>query len=88
MAEPDTRPLSVLLAEIPDRIFWSLARGEAVPSYNRIFAEVLRRVHGLEDLSEAIQLHELFTGRVPNLSSFQRAVAKEAQARRSTAATA
>lgn len=82
MAEPRKEPLSHILATIPDRLFWVVVRGKAVPSFNQIFAEVLRHNFGLEDLSDSIRLHELFTGPAPNLSSFQRAVAKEAGERR------
>ncbi len=75
-------PLSQILSTIPERLFWAVGRGQPVPHYNRIYAEVLRQTMGLEDFSDEIQLHQLFTGKAPNLSSFQRAVAKEARRRR------
>lgn len=75
-------PLAGLLTEIPDRVFWAVRRGQPVPHFNRIYAEVLRRTFGLADLSDEVQLHQLFTADAPNLSTFQRAVAKEAQRRR------
>lgn len=74
--------LSHQLMEIPDRIFWAVRRGKPVPHFNRIYAEVLRRTFGLADLSDEVQLHQLFTADAPNLSSFQRAVANEAKRRR------
>ena len=74
--------LSKLLEEVPDSLFWTERRGERIPHYNRIFAEVLRQSLDLEDLSDTIQLHQVFTSDIPNLSSFQRAVAKEASNRR------
>lgn len=74
--------LSKLLTEVPEDLFWTERRGEAVPHFNRIFAEVLRRSLDLVDFSDRIPLHAVFTAEVPNLSSFQRAVAKEASRRR------
>jgi hypothetical protein len=82
MTEVRPVPLSHTLSSIPDRLFWVVVRGKAVPSFNRIFAEVLRQSFGLEDFSDSLRLHQLFTGSAPNLSSFQRAVAKEAGERR------
>lgn len=81
-----TPPLAATLGEIPDHLFWGVSRGKAVPHFNRIYAEVLRRRFGLLDLSDQLALHELFTGPAPHLSSFQRAVAKEARRRRDAGA--
>lgn len=83
---PRAPSLSRLLAEIPDEHFWVPDATPAKPAYNQIFAEVLRHCLELPDHEATLKVREVYEGRIPNLSSFQRAVAKEASDRRRRAA--
>jgi hypothetical protein len=79
----DAQPsLTQLLTEVPEELFWNLDRNPPAPAYNRVFAEILRRLLDLPDHDAVLPLREVYAGRVPNLSSFQRAAAKEASRRR------
>jgi len=82
------RPLTQLLAEVPDELFWVPGSDPARPAYNHVFAEVLRVVLELPSHDASLRVREVYEGRIPNLSSFQRAVAKEASRRREAEAEA
>lgn len=64
------------LENIPDRDFWLDGQGDK-PDYAGLYIRFLTQLCGPN-----VRLSELHRDAVPNPSSFQRAVAKEAQARR------
>jgi hypothetical protein len=66
--------LTELLSEVPDEMFFN---DQGHPAFNRIFVEVARGIYK-EDTDEfLIPAHDFLTGKLPNLSSFQRAVDNE-----------
>ena len=69
------------LSEVPDHHFWADQPG-GKPNYKRLWLLVMNNLHD----GETTLLSELSEDDIPNPSSFQRAVAKEAQARRERAA--
>lgn len=69
------------LASCPDTVFWD---GDK-PAYNRIFGWTIRASYKAEKMplpTGDVVLRHLEQGSILNLSSFQRAVAKEAARRR------
>lgn len=76
----DTLP--ALLAEVPDKVFWrSKRKSDRVPNFNGVFGWYLRHLYpGRLPGSEAL-VHDIESGKVVNLSTFQRAVAAEARRR-------
>ena len=82
MSGPSERPLTQVLASIPDALFFVPGTSPPKPAYNQVFAEVLRVLLELPDHDATLSLRDVYAGKVPNLSSFQRAVAKEASGRR------
>lgn len=73
-----TKSLTRLLRELPDEVIFDPTSKKV--QFNRIFAEVLRlRKVSTEDI---VRLEDLWGDKAPNLSSFQRAVAKEVAVRK------
>ncbi len=70
--------LAEIVGDVPNEVFYN---DNGHPNYNGIFAEVARRIYNANDDSFAIPVHDFLTDKLPNLSSFQRAVAKERQRR-------
>jgi len=68
--------LRSFLASIPDEVFWVDVRRQR-PHYNRIFTHLCHFL-GRAQLTAPMFLD----GTLPNLSTFQRSVAREAQLRR------
>lgn len=66
------------IQDVPDTVFWRADAGDT-PAYNRIFAHLLRE---LVPGAGAISVASFESGNVPNLSTFQRTVAREARRRR------
>ena len=71
--------LSDLLSYVPDDIFYN---AEGNPSYNAIFVEVVRMIKREKTSDFTIHTSEFLSGKMPNLTSFQRSVAKEREKRR------
>lgn len=70
--------LSDLLGEVPNNIFFN---GEGHPNFNGIFIEVARRIYRNGEEDFLIPSSDFSNDKLPNLSSFQRAVAKERERR-------
>ncbi len=70
--------LTELLGEIPNEVFFD-EKGD--PDFNAIFVEVGRIIYKESGDDFSIPAHDFLTKKLPNLSSFQRAVAKERQRR-------
>ncbi|HKV40093.1 MAG TPA: hypothetical protein VJX67_12845 [Blastocatellia bacterium] len=77
-SEQGDRSLMDFLGEIPDEIFFS---DTGHPNFNEIFVEVARRIYAESGDQFSIPVHDFLTGKLPNLTSFQRAVTKERQRR-------
>lgn len=71
------KPLSEFLETVDQKIFWTDSPG-GVPHYKAILGHLL----GTQYPDGLIPVSDIYTDRYPNPSSFQRAVAKEAQRRR------
>jgi hypothetical protein len=71
--------LSDLLVDVPDDIFFTM---EGNPDYNAIFIEVAKLIKGEKTRDFTIHTSEFLSGSLPNLTSFQRSVAKERERRR------
>jgi hypothetical protein len=71
--------LSDLLGEVPDDIFFN---DEGHPNFNAIFVEISKRVYGERTNDFSIPSRDFLTGRLPNLSTFQRSVSHERKKRR------
>lgn len=69
--------LTPWLANLPSDNFWRVDR-DTVPDFNGIFSLLATEVCG----SGPVPRDAFLDGRLPNLSSFQRAVAREARRRR------
>lgn len=69
-----------LLGEVPNEIFFD-DKGD--PNFNAIFVEVARRIYKQESMEFMIPAPDFLTGKLPNLTSFQRAVATERKKRAS-----
>ena len=72
------RPLMDLLGEIPDEVFFT---DTGHPDFNAIFIEVARRIYAEKNADFSIPAHDFLTDKLPNLTTFQRAVTKERQRR-------
>ena len=70
--------LTELLGEIPNDVFFDY-KGD--PNFNAIFVEVARLVYQQNGDDFSIPSNAFLTDKLPNLSSFQRTVAKERQRR-------
>jgi hypothetical protein len=70
--------LTEVLGIVPDDIFFN-EKGD--PDFNSIFVEVARIIYGEGGVDFSIPVHDFVTKKLPNLSSFQRSVAKERQRR-------
>lgn len=70
--------LTELLSEVPNELFFN---DKGHPDYNRIFVEVARRIYREDGDEFSIPAHDFLTGRLPNLSTFQREVPKERKRR-------
>jgi len=66
--------LKDLLADVPDEIFF---KNDGNPNYNAIFVEVVRMIKGEKTSDFSIHASEFLSDSLPNLTSFQRSVAKE-----------
>ncbi len=71
--------LSDLLSYVPDDIFYN---SDGNPDYNAIFVEVVRMIKKENSSDFTIHTSEFLSGSMPNLTSFQRSVAKERERRR------
>ena len=67
-------PLTEYLGEVPDEIFFNNQRH---PAFNRIFVEIARRIYRQDTDRFSIPINDFLTDKLPNLSSFQRAVDNE-----------
>jgi hypothetical protein len=63
-----------LLGEVPKEIFFG-DKGD--PNYNAIFVEIARRIYKHDDTDFMIPSADFLNGKLPNLTSFQKAVANE-----------
>jgi hypothetical protein len=72
--------LSDLLSYVPDDIFFG---PEGNPNYNAIFVEIVRVIKRESNNDFTIHTSEFLSGKMPNLTSFQRSVAKERERRNS-----
>ena len=67
-----------LLGDIPNEIFFD-DKGD--PNYNAIFVEAARRIYKHDDTDFMIPSADFLSGRLPNLSSFQKSVSTERKRR-------
>lgn len=72
------RKMVLMLAQMPDPLFWADVEG-GKPDYKGLLIQVLTELTG------ASLITELTPSDIPNPSSFQRAVAREARNRRDQA---
>lgn len=70
--------LTDLLAKVPNDKFFD-SKGD--PDFNRIFVEVARSIYAATTEDFAMRSEDFLNETLPNLSSFQRAVAKERKSR-------
>ena len=66
--------LAELLSEVPNEIFFD---DKGNPNFNAIFVEIARVIYRKSDDNFSIPASDFLSDKLPNLSSFQRAVAKE-----------
>lgn len=69
--------LASWLISVPDPIFWKGPLPFNKPAFNRIYAHLLQAFHAGKATAEMF-----VNGSLPNLSSFQRSVSREAARRR------
>jgi hypothetical protein len=67
-----------LLGEVPNEIFFD-DKGD--PNYNAIFVEIVRRIYRHDNSEFMIPSADFLTGKLPNLTSFQKAVSNERKRR-------
>ena len=68
-----------LLGEVPDEIFFD---GNSNPNYNAIFVEIVRHIYKQPpDADFMIPSADFLTDKLPNLTSFQKAVSLERKRR-------
>jgi hypothetical protein len=74
-----------LLGEVPNEIFFG---DQGAPNYNAIFVEIARRIYKQDATDFMIPSADFLNGKLPNLSSFQRAVKTEDHRRTDSSGTA
>ena len=67
-----------VLEPVPDEIFFG---DQGQPQYNAIFVEVARRIYRHDATDFVIPSADFLNAKLPNHTSFQRAVATEAKRR-------
>jgi hypothetical protein len=70
--------LAELLSEVPNEIFFD---DKGNPNFNAIFVEVARVIYKESGDDFSIPASDFLSDKLPNLSSFQRAVATERKRR-------
>ena len=67
-----------LLGAVPKEIFFD-DKGD--PNYNAIFVEIVRHIYKHDETDFMIPSADFLTGKLPNLSSFQKSVSEERKRR-------
>ena len=71
---------SELLSDIPNEVFFNK---EGKPDFNAIFVAAARRIYRQEGNGFSLPAEDFLSNKLPNLTSFQRAVTKERKRRAS-----